>query len=755
MTEPEPAVQSLAAAQALEWGPWLQAHPLAHFVYDAQSLQLLAANEAALRRYGYSREQFLARTRADLLLPSEVQPLRDFLAALPGSARVQPQRVWLERTCSGHVLHADVRGMQVMFEGRVARLAAVVDAGARAVLAARAGQADDLLAVAGRMAQFGGWTLDLAARRVRWSDEVCALHEVPPGTECEMDAAINYYPGDAAAAVRAAVQRCMQDGTPMDLELPLLGARGTRRWVRVVGAAVRDEQGHIVRIHGAQQDITLRHRDALALQDSRARMAALLAALPDLWLVLDAEGCFAEVSNPQHPSLMMPWADIQGRHYAAVLPPPLASRVQALLAGAHAGEPTQGHQYHLPVRSGDLRSFEVRCVALPAGRSMAVIRDITETVQLEQRFRAMAEAAPIGIFTAGLGGDCSYTNPTWQALFDLHGDQALGHAWVRRLHPDDRPRVLGELKALAPSATALEMEFRLVLPGHGVRHVAARASPVRGPGGEVTGFVGAATDVTQAQELQAERQAHAVAQEAGRRQTAFMSRMSHELRTPLNAILGFGELLQQPDTVPDVRARSYVGYVVQAGRHMLALVDDLLELQRINDGRVQASPKLLDLHSLVGNCADMLRPLADSSGVDISVQVAPDCRAVTDERCLRQIVLNLGSNAVKYAGRGASVVLSAEVRAAVEPVDEKGAAMHSLVLTVADTGAGMSAAQVQRLFQPFDRLGQEAGKMPGSGLGLVITRQLARLLGGEVHLVSTPGQGTTATVCLPTALDRV
>ena len=174
---------------------------------------------------------------------------------------------------------------------------------------------------------------------------------------------------------------------------------------------------------------------------------------------------------------------------------------------------------------------------------------------------------------------------------------------------------------------------------------------------------------------------------------------------------------------------------------------------------MQASLRLLDLHSLVGNCADMLRPLADSSGVDISVQVAPDCRAVTDERCLRQIVLNLGSNAVKYAGRGASVVLSAElsaaVRAAVEPVDEKGAAMHSLVLTVADTGAGMSAAQVQRLFQPFDRLGQEAGKMPGSGLGLVITRQLARLLGGEVHLVSTPGQGTTATVCLPTALDRV
>jgi PAS domain S-box-containing protein len=747
MNDPEPRPATEACQDApwpqLAWGDWLDAHPLAHFVYDPQSLRMLAANEAALQRYGYSREEFLGLTRADLLLPSEVPALHDFLAGLPGSARTVPQRVWLERTRSGHVLHADVRGMQVLVHGRVARLAAVVDAGARAVLAQRAGQADNLLAVAGRMAHLGGWTLDLAAGRVHWSDEVCALHEVPPGTECEVNAAIAYYPGGAAQALRASLQRCMDEGTPMDLELPLVGARGTQRWVRVVGAAVRDEQGRIVRIHGAQQDITARKQDAMALQESRARMAALLAALPDLWLVLDADGRFAEVSDPEHPSLLAPWADVHGRHYQDVLPPALADRVPSLLASAHATGRAQGHQYTLLVRGGAHRRFEVRCVALPAGRSMAVIRDLTETVQLEQRFHAMAQTAPIGIFTAGVAGDCTYTNPAWQALFDLHGEHSLGRAWVRRVHADDLARVLGQLKALARTAPAMEMEFRLVLPDGQVRYVAAHASPERGPDGRITGFVGAATDITQARELQAERQAHAVAQEAGRQQAVFMSRMSHELRTPLNAILGFGELLQQDGAVPDTRARAYVDYVVQAGRHMLALVDDLLELQRLNDGRVTVKPIWLDVAALLRDCADLLGPLADGAGVALSVATAPDCKAECDERCLRQVVLNLGSNAVKYAGRGARVVMDATL------ADGPVAGRTYLVVTVQDSGVGMTAAQLQRLFQPFDRLGQEAGKQPGSGLGLVITQQLAHIMGGSVHISSAPGQGTTATVVLP------
>ncbi|MDE2276581.1 MAG: hypothetical protein KGK09_09815, partial [Burkholderiales bacterium] len=124
-------VDGAAEADTLAWGPWLRAHPLAHFVYDPHSLQLLAANAAALRRYGYAEAEFLRLTRADLLLPGELQPLRDFIAGLPGSALRDPQRVWLERTRDGRVLYADVRGMPVHYEGRRVRLAAVVDAGLR------------------------------------------------------------------------------------------------------------------------------------------------------------------------------------------------------------------------------------------------------------------------------------------------------------------------------------------------------------------------------------------------------------------------------------------------------------------------------------------------------------------------------------------------------------------------------------------------------------------------------------------------
>jgi len=220
-----------------------------------------------------------------------------------------------------------------------------------------------------------------------------------------------------------------------------------------------------------------------------------------------------------------------------------------------------------------------------------------------------------------------------------------------------------------------------------------------------------------------------------------MSRVSHELRTPLNAILGFGQLLQQGGpALPAVRSQAFAGHVVQAGQHMLALVDDLLELQRLEQGRVALNRQPVQLHTLLKSCADLLAPAAAAAEVDLLVAGDPALLVHSDERCLRQLLLNLGSNAVKYGrpaqGRG-RVVLAAERMG------------QQVRLHVSDSGMGIAPEQLQRLFQPFERLGQEGGATPGSGLGLVISRHLAQLLGGEVSLDSRPGRGTTATVQLP------
>ena len=602
-----------AAPLPLVWDDWLQQHPLAHFVYDTDSLALLAANEAALRRYGYGRDTFLQLTRHDLLLPGEIPTLRAFLAGLPASAAVVPQPVWLERTADGRVLHADIRGMPVIFEGRPARLAAVVDA-------------------------------------------------------------------------------------------------------------------------------TDRSRDARALAESRQRLAALLGAVPDLWFVVDADGRYEEVSRPDHASLAAPWSRMVGRRLADVLSPEQAEEATRLMAAARASGQTQAVVYRMLTSDGTQRAFEGRCVPLPDGRTLHLVRDVTETAELQERFRAMADAAPLAIFMTDPAGACTYANAAWQALYGLVGEAALGQAWAGALHPEDRDAVYREWLRCAEARQSFATEFRLLRADGELRYVAVRSNPIVRAGGEVLGHVGTVSDQTTARDLEAARRAQAVAEEAGRRQAAFMSRVSHELRTPLNAILGFGQLLQADGDSPAGRTQAYAGHVVQAGRHMLALVDDLLELQRVEQGRLELTRQPVALPALLAACAELLGPAARAEGVQVDIESDEGLEIVGDERCLRQIVLNLGSNAIKYGHRrGEPGHVRLEARRA-------GAGCR---IQVHDDGPGLQPAQLARLFQPFERLDQQAGPQPGSGLGLVITRQLAQRVGGEISLRSTPGTGTTATLELP------
>ncbi len=617
-----------AAPLILVWSPLLEQHPLAHFVYDVETLQLLAVNAAALVRYGCAREEFLACRRGDFLMPGELDRLHAFLSDLShGTPHAQPT-VWLEKNHSGQVLHADVRGLAGLWQGRRARLCAVVDAGQRELL------------------------------------------------------------------------------------------------------RIRMEQG--------QSDL---NNAALGQPEAQAWLQGLRAVIPDLWLVFDAEHRYAEVSDPNHDALSAPWEKKRGRHLVDVEVPEVAKDMLAHIQQAHATHQPQLHVYDRRVVSGELRSFETRCVALQGGRTLALVRDVTQTRLLEHRFQSLANAAPIGIYLTDPSGACTYTNPAWQALYGLDAAHSLGLGWSTTVHPDDRDRVIRTWQHHAERKLSYDMEFRLLPPGQAPRVVWVRSSPILANDGSVSAHVGAVVDVTVARELQAERQARAVSEEAGRQQMAFMSRASHELRTPLNAILGFGELLQRDPSLAGVPSRAYVGHVVKAGRHMLALVDDLLELQRLQQDQRQPAQDPVQVDELLRASQQMLQPMADSAGVAIEVTCPEPLVWLTDDRLLRQIVLNLGSNAIKYGGRGSTLRLAAR------------SVSGGLQITVDDNGSGMTTEQLQRLFKPFDRLGQDRNGVPGTGLGLVISRQLAESLGAELELHSAPGAGTQVVLSFPSRVD--
>ncbi|WP_284616857.1 ATP-binding protein [Aquabacterium humicola] len=225
------------------------------------------------------------------------------------------------------------------------------------------------------------------------------------------------------------------------------------------------------------------------------------------------------------------------------------------------------------------------------------------------------------------------------------------------------------------------------------------------------------------------------AEVANRAKSAFLASMSHELRTPLNGILGFAQLLRlDPDTTE--RQRKGIGIIQSSGEHLLTLINDVLDLSRIEAGKLDLHPQRFSLPKLLKVVTDVIRVKAEEKSLLFHFRPAPDLPggAVADDKRLRQVLLNLLGNAVKFTDQG-------EVSLAVQVLQRIGDQAR-LRFQIADTGVGIEPAQLQRLFQPFEQAGDVDRRAGGSGLGLSISRQLVRLMGSEIDVHSVPGQGS-------------
>jgi signal transduction histidine kinase/ActR/RegA family two-component response regulator len=234
------------------------------------------------------------------------------------------------------------------------------------------------------------------------------------------------------------------------------------------------------------------------------------------------------------------------------------------------------------------------------------------------------------------------------------------------------------------------------------------------------------------------------ARNANQAKSAFLSSMSHELRTPLNAILGFAQILAADNmpTTPEQK-KEFAGHILKSGRHLLTLINEILDLAKVEAGALTLSMEPVGLAEVLAECRDMIAPLAATRGIRVHFPAAgaPEHTLVQADRTrLKQVLLNLLSNAVKYNREGGEVV-----------VDCTACGAERLRLSVRDTGMGLRPDQVAALFQPFNRLGQENGAQEGTGIGLVFTKRLVQMMKGEIGVTSTPGVGSTFWIELTTA----
>ena len=256
---------------------------------------------------------------------------------------------------------------------------------------------------------------------------------------------------------------------------------------------------------------------------------------------------------------------------------------------------------------------------------------------------------------------------------------------------------------------------------------------IRDKGGNLRGFAKLTQDLTARKKVEAElTNAKSVAEKANLAKSDFLSSMSHELRSPLNAILGFAQLMESASPVPTDSQKESIGQILKAGWHLLKLINEILDLAMIESGKVSLSPESVSFSEVVSECQAMMEPQAQQRGIRMTFPRFDHPIFVKADRTrLKQIVINLLSNAIKYNKEQGAVI-----------VDCTMSASGRIRISVADTGAGLPPEKLAQLFQPFNRLGQEAGGVAGTGIGLVVTKRLAELMDGVLGVESKVGEGS-------------
>jgi two-component system sensor histidine kinase/response regulator len=373
-------------------------------------------------------------------------------------------------------------------------------------------------------------------------------------------------------------------------------------------------------------------------------------------------------------------------------------------------------------------------------REMRFIANRTAALEAsDQSSRQIFEEAPIGMAVVNLDRRFTTVNTTLCDMMGYSEEELLSRCPRDITYSADVEESERLAQDLLNGAEHSSVEKRYVRKNSEVLWTTSNACVIRDEAGRPRHFLVMVEDITQRKNTAvALQQAKDEAERANSAKSEFLSRMSHELRTPLNAVLGFGQLLERQN--PTETERKWLGHIINAGRHLLDLINEVLDISRIEGGSLPLSLEPVCVNETLQEALDLMRPLAAERAIALSLQsgVEPARYVLADKQRLKQVALNLLTNAVKYTPIGGSVTVS------YTPFGK-----DSLRVSVTDSGAGIAPEKISRLFTPFDRLGAEQSDVEGTGLGLALSRRLMYEMRGSIGVNSVPGHGSTFWIQLP------
>ncbi|MBC7992911.1 MAG: PAS domain-containing protein, partial [Rhizobacter sp.] len=630
----------------------------------------------------------------------------------------------------------------------------LVDDSAAYQLADAFNKANAQLKIAVELGNIAIWRHDLTVNRFFYNDHayrILGIAPQPQGLALEEVRAL-IHPDDMPQ-VLASAELSLHTTEPVDMEARYRRADGSWAYVLTRRMVHRDDNGTPIEFIGVGLDVTgqvekLRHASELATRLEIAVSAAGVGVWsrdPKDDRASWNEQMFRITGRPLH--LGGPTRD---EWIYQIVHPDDRGAILKARSDVSAETMSVEHECRIVRPSG-----EVRWLVNRARREMrdgvmmvfGVTLDVTERVLAEAALRSVNERVALAARNVGMGTwewDVATGEAKWdEAMFRLRGMDPQAHALdaVQRLamtHPGDVDAVKRELREAAGNTGPTAYEFRVVWPDGTVRWLASRSTPAPDVDGRTSRRIGVNWDVTDAKNAEVSRREREVALRESQAKSEFLSRMSHELRTPLNAVLGFAQLLLIGKDALQPPQRDKLAHIQSAGEHLLALIDDVLDLSSLESNQLKLDLQPVPLAEVLREALPLVESLARAQGVVIQSDTV-DGVLLGDRTRLRQMMINLLSNAIKYNKQQGRVTVSSQV-------SEREVTFH-----VQDTGRGMNEDQLSHLFEPFNRLGLEREGIEGTGIGLAVVKALTTRMGGQVNVSSQPGLGSTFAVRLPRA----
>jgi two-component system sensor histidine kinase/response regulator len=629
---------------------------------------------------------------------------------------------------------------------------------------------------AGRLAGVGAWELDIKTQKIVWSSQTCEIHGEEPGFSPDTAQALRYFDADAQARLRGHLLRATEQGLGWDVTERLTDARDSVKWVRMVGDPEFDDSGP-VRVVGSYQDVTREKEIQLGIERSEAILRGSIDAVNEAYVLYDPQDRLV-FCNDKYRELYAISADLlapgatfesiirggaeRGQYQTAI------EDVDAWVAERLATH-TAGNT-DLEERLDDGRWLRVVERTMADGHHVGFRVDITELKEASERAEAanrqlletsstlqavLDSAVEVGVMATDLARKITVFNKGAENLLGYTAAELIGKHTSSLFFDLDQITVLKESLGLVlgREATASDIFYEVASGKSGSEWVLVRKdgstftasmkiSPLVDGWGVVTGFLGIVYDISRQKEYESSlRAAMMRAEESSTAKSQFLANMSHEIRTPMNAILGMLRLLKSTPLAP--RQLDYTNKTDAAARSLLGLLNDVLDFSKVEAGKMQLDPEPFELNALMGDLSVILSSNLGGKNVDLLFEVDPAIprTLVGDALRIKQILINLGGNAVKFTQQGQVVV---GWRMLAKHLDRV-----RLEVSVRDSGIGIAPENQARIFEAFTQAeSSTTRRFGGTGLGLVISTRLIRLMGGELELSSALGEGSTFTFAL-------